>query len=513
MRQTLVTVLLIGAFAAVAHGADFVLAIDPALDPSGAESELHAALSAANANGEPDTILLFPDGAYAMTASGPSLTTEVEILGNDATLSGAGSAPLGTFEVGCQVGVSDLTLDGFSNALYVTGGLVRLRRLHVLNSSTNGLYIYFGPGSGAGMSAGTGVEVCQSTFDAPASMSASAIYVYYQTGFERPYFLEVDGCLIKGHQVGVAGADGGVGRVELRNTTITGTGGFPVLYAGRELLVIGCTIAGNQTAAIPGTEASAIQLAAVQRLMLGSSIVADNNTGSELEIAGTASNFFSFGHNIIGAGVTTSVPQATDQSGTPGSPIDPVLDPLADNGGPTLTRLPGAGSPALDGGGLVTLLATDQRGFPRDPVAPDVGAVDIVDTTAPTVTITPQTARPTNRDVIVYDVVFSQDVGSSFGSDDLTLMGTLSGAATAVVSGAGADWTVRLIPDDPNAAGSLGFEITGEVWGPVPANPLVVPVAATPLMLDNPLGDRNDDGAVSAAELNEVVLEYRGLNP
>lgn len=63
----------------------------------------------------------------------------------------------------------------------------------------------------------------------------------------------------------------------------------------------------------------------------------------------------------------------------PGAAADPRLLPLADNGGPTLTQLPGAGSAALQ----LTAThcpATDQRGF-RRPLAGgkcDAGAVEVV---------------------------------------------------------------------------------------------------------------------------------------
>lgn len=44
---------------------------------------------------------------------------------------------------------------------------------------------------------------------------------------------------------------------------------------------------------------------------------------------------------------------------------DPVLGPLADNGGFTLTHALGAGSPAIDAGDPSNCPTTDQRGFPR----------------------------------------------------------------------------------------------------------------------------------------------------
>ena len=53
----------------------------------------------------------------------------------------------------------------------------------------------------------------------------------------------------------------------------------------------------------------------------------------------------------------------------------PVLGPLAANGGPTLTHLPAAGSPALDAG--IAAAGVDQRGVtrPQGP-ASDIGAVE-----------------------------------------------------------------------------------------------------------------------------------------
>jgi len=54
---------------------------------------------------------------------------------------------------------------------------------------------------------------------------------------------------------------------------------------------------------------------------------------------------------------------------------DPLLEPLADNGGPGWTMALGAGSPAIDAG-VAGALQTDQRGLPRD-ASPDVGAYEL----------------------------------------------------------------------------------------------------------------------------------------
>ena len=59
----------------------------------------------------------------------------------------------------------------------------------------------------------------------------------------------------------------------------------------------------------------------------------------------------SLGHNLIGDGSGGSGYAATDLVGTSASPIDPMLGPLQDNGGPTWTMALLPGSPALGAGG------------------------------------------------------------------------------------------------------------------------------------------------------------------
>jgi CSLREA domain-containing protein len=63
--------------------------------------------------------------------------------------------------------------------------------------------------------------------------------------------------------------------------------------------------------------------------------------------------------------------------GTPVSSEDPILAPLADYGGSTLTFDLLPGSPALDSGHDATCTASDQRGLPR-PIGPhcDIGSVE-----------------------------------------------------------------------------------------------------------------------------------------
>lgn len=58
---------------------------------------------------------------------------------------------------------------------------------------------------------------------------------------------------------------------------------------------------------------------------------------------------------------------------------NPLLGPLQDNGGPTLTSLPGPGSPAIDAVGCAAAPTTDQRGISRPQGSQcDAGAAEVV---------------------------------------------------------------------------------------------------------------------------------------
>src|SRR5216683_1643447 len=101
-------------------------------------------------------------------------------------------------------------------------------------------------------------------------------------------------------------------------------------------------------------------------------IIANNNPGTNC-----FGNRFNepFGFNLD-SGTSCRLSQATELTGT-----DPLLGPLASNGGPTQTQALKAGSPAIDHGGTSAngCPPTDQRGVTR-PQGPacDIGAFEFV---------------------------------------------------------------------------------------------------------------------------------------
>lgn len=179
----------------------------------------------------------------------------------------------------------------------------------------------------------------------------------------------------------------------LDGNTATGTEGGGALYNdGGGLFVFNGTISGNVAAAggaVLSTggdvglafatitdNASGIDGAAV----IGNSIVT-GNLG-----ANTANGVTSVGGNVLADAVDFDEERRAGDDDVTGVE-DPQVDELADNGGPTLTRLPVDGSPAIDAGvdfsaGSMgdeffdSLLAADQRGFERPIGQFDSGAVE-----------------------------------------------------------------------------------------------------------------------------------------
>jgi hypothetical protein len=96
---------------------------------------------------------------------------------------------------------------------------------------------------------------------------------------------------------------------------------------------------------------------------LRNTIVAGNTASSAFpEVNGPVG---SQGHNLIGIGDGGSGYADTDLVGSADNPLDPLLGPLQDNGGPTQTMALLPGSAALDAGDPDQLGSPDQRGVVR----------------------------------------------------------------------------------------------------------------------------------------------------
>lgn len=167
------------------------------------------------------------------------------------------------------------------------------------------------------------------------------------------------------------------GTVTIINSTLadnTAAGGVAYgggVWAGQDSLVTitGSTIAGNRFAAGTPRGAAFFQITGGSgSVEVQDSVVANPISGTNCAAGGRLPDFL--GKNLID---DTSC-GAASASRTIG---DALLGPLADNTGPTDTRVPAPGSPALDAASSCVTPA-DQRGSAR-PVGPacDLGAVEV----------------------------------------------------------------------------------------------------------------------------------------
>jgi hypothetical protein len=157
------------------------------------------------------------------------------------------------------------------------------------------------------------------------------------------------------------------GTITLANATIANNaanagGGIYTFGFGASISLTNCTIVGNACTG-SGTEGGGIyQGIGHPTTSLTNTIVAGNAGGEGPDIDGAIT---SRGHNLIGSNQDAGGFSDTDSVGTAANPLDPLLGPLQDNGGPTPTMALLPGSPALDTGDPAQLGTADQRGVTR----------------------------------------------------------------------------------------------------------------------------------------------------
>ena len=119
------------------------------------------------------------------------------------------------------------------------------------------------------------------------------------------------------------------------------------IYNDQGLIIIrDCTITNNSA---PTGFGSGILSKAnnLTRTEVYSSIIAGNANTDVDFVEGAVNSFMSDGYNLIGTGnALANFNQPGDQTGV----LNPMLEALADNGGPTMTHALMAGSPAIDAG-------------------------------------------------------------------------------------------------------------------------------------------------------------------
>jgi len=248
------------------------------------------------------------------------------------------------------------------------GGGGAINNLGTLNIDHSTLSNNFSSASGGAISAQTGVlTVTASTINDNIAAAGGGVFV------AAGGTLNLIGSNVSTNHASATsgGGVGGNGHFVVANSTFsanTAAADGGAIYnnkASNTNKVVNSTLAGN-TAANGGNLANA-----AGTLLLQNSIVANSGGGGNC-------------HGTVTAGTGFMTWPASDTTCGAFSIGNPVLGPLQDNGGPTFTMLPGAGSALLDAGNSATCAAApvsnrDQRGVARPQGAGcDIGAVELV---------------------------------------------------------------------------------------------------------------------------------------
>lgn len=350
------------------------------------------------------SVITLPAGTFTLTIAGAeedlgatgdldvTQTAPVDIAGDlDGGTTIDGGAIDRIFDVfpGADLTLRDLTLTNGSatgtattrsddgGCLYADGAAIT-----VLRSTFTGCASADEGGGIRGIRAVT-LTITESTFDANTADDRGGAF-YMATGANT---VLVERSALTDN---IAGRFGGAVQIQsgttmtVRNSTVSGNqtndpGGFNAgggISAGGGLIVESSTIVNN---AVNGQSTSVdsgggVRCSGSAGCSFQNSVIAGNTSvdaDPDLSLASGAAT--SLGNNFLGIETDAFNELPSDQVGTIAAPLDPMLGPLASNGGMTMSHLPQAGSPVIGAG--ATTLTVDQRGATRT-VPVDIGSVE-----------------------------------------------------------------------------------------------------------------------------------------
>ncbi|MFK7972517.1 MAG: choice-of-anchor Q domain-containing protein [Bacteroidia bacterium] len=218
---------------------------------------------------------------------------------------------------------------------------------------------------GAGISLSTGILVLTNSTvrDNAATSSAGGLLTFGDARIIRST------CMNNTANNFTGGIHCGGGQLSMENSTITGnsstnrTGGLHVTGGAMANLNF-CTIVNNTAATNRG---GGIAVLTSSSCTLVNTLVASNTSPTEPDVyISISSTVVSGGSNFIGDSTGSGwAPAPGDQLGNTAAPINPLILPITNNGGPTFTVALNGGSPCVDMGSNAMAPATDQRGRSR----------------------------------------------------------------------------------------------------------------------------------------------------
>ncbi|MFM9903006.1 MAG: choice-of-anchor Q domain-containing protein [Pyrinomonadaceae bacterium] len=289
--------------------------------------------------------LTISGGNLSGANDGGGIVTGGMLTINDSTVSGntAGGRGGAIFSAGPALNLNNVMISG--NTAASGGGVQALNSTLIIDSTSVTGNTVTGNGGGVLISGGSGHIFRKSTFSGNTASSCG--------GFQNDSLssLTVTNTTVSGNNA-TGGGGGGLctfnstatlTNVTVFNNTTNGSGGgINFADAGTTLTLKNTIVAGN----------------------MGNQPDISANGGATIVTGGY--NLIGNNDNVSGVFPTGNPNANNDIVGMPGSPVNPLVGPLANNGGPTQTHALLLGSPAIDkGSAVVPALTTDQRGSPR----------------------------------------------------------------------------------------------------------------------------------------------------
>lgn len=327
------------------------------------DCSLREAVLAANAENGPDVIVLGP-GIYTLTRGGGGedlgATGDLD-LRDDVVLVGASAT--NTFVDG---GHLDRVFDVLAGVHAEIQGV----------TIQNGLVT--GPGGGV-RNAGS-LTLSRTLISQNAATSAAGFGGGIWSSGGGSELVLAESAVVGNAAIGGGGGLAVGGPAQVSNTTMTGNtsadfGGAVYVYANTDALFTELTITGNSSAKKGGgIFAEGSPFIGIDHPELRDTLLAGNTAPSQRDCSGAVR---SGGYNLVGDGFDCIDFTAAhhDLVGTTAAPLNPLLGPLDQNGGPTPTAALLAGSPARGKGNACG--ETDQRGQRRPAGGCDIGAFQV----------------------------------------------------------------------------------------------------------------------------------------
>ncbi len=320
-----------------------------------------------------------PHGGAIRCGSGATLVAAgTAFRRNAATTTGGGAVDNSSG----TVRLTDCELDGneapFGGGFYSIG-TVELTRTVLTNNHATGTGSS-NPGGGGAYAGGGSLSVTDCTFSGNTASES-----HFGGAINGASPLTVSGSTFTGNSAGSGGAISVsssspaatkviTNSTFVANTAVKNTITSPfdaalggAIFSGGSMSLLYCTLTGNSaTNTAVGGHGGGGGIAAGDPLLLVNTIIAGNTASSYgPDVSGDVDPSSAF--NLIGdgSGINALPTGAGNQIGTTAAPINPLLDSLTNNGGPTPTMALKPGSPARNVGvpaGAGGQPATDQRG-------------------------------------------------------------------------------------------------------------------------------------------------------